>query len=172
MPTFMHFMRTIQGLSACRKAGLTVVVQVTALFLLSSCQSSGCYENTEIKLRCTFYWDNQATAIAIDSLSVWGVGADSLVYSNERVSQLELSLDPNASSTRYVVQVMAGQVPVRDTLTFLHTNRLWFESMDCDCMVFSTLDTCLTTGRIFQSATLSHRTVNNNPTTIHVVLHL
>ncbi|NLE31699.1 MAG: hypothetical protein GX619_01555 [Bacteroidales bacterium] len=139
--------------------------------ILTSCQSNGCYEETDVKVRCSFYWDDEAAAVSIDSLSVWGVGSDSLLYDNSTVSLLELELNPNATSTRFVVQVVANDYPFLDTLTFLHTNNPWFESMDCDCMVFSTLDTCLTTGRIFQSASLPQRSVTNAKTT-HVVLHL
>ncbi|NLT03452.1 MAG: hypothetical protein GXY09_06295 [Bacteroidales bacterium] len=139
--------------------------------LLPACQSKGCYEETDVKVCCSFYWDDSTAAVSIDSLSVWGVGKDSLIYDNEIVSLLELELDPNASTTRFVVRVVANNYPFLDTLTFLHTNNPRFESMDCDCMVFSTLDTCLTTGRIFLSATLPQRSVTNTKTT-HVVLHL
>lgn len=139
--------------------------------LLPACQSKGCYEETDVYVRCTFYWDTEATAVAIDSLSVWGVGSDSLLYDNSNVSLLELELNPNATTSRFVVQAVANNYAFLDTLTFLHTNNPWFESLDCDCMMFSTLDTCLTTGRIFKSATLPQRSVTNTKTT-HVVLHL
>jgi hypothetical protein len=108
---------------------------------------------------------------SIDSLSVWGVGSDSLVYDNEKLSKLALELNPNAAETRYVVQAIYLSNVFTDTLTFIHTNRPWFQSKDCDCMVFSTIDTCLTTGGIFQSASIIDHEIINYETT-HVVLNL
>jgi len=149
-----------------------LLVLLPALLLLASCNSTGCYEETEVKVRCSFYYLSESEAVSLDSISVWGVGSDSLVYDKETVSELALELNPSASETRYVVQAVASSgYTFIDTLTFLHTNRSWFESMDCDCMVFSTLDTCLTTGTIFQSATISNTDVTNYETT-HVVLNI
>lgn len=141
------------------------------LVLLAACQTKGCYEDTEVKLRCSFYWDDENAAVSIDSLSVWGVGSDSLLYSNKNLSLLELELNPNTTITRFVVQAVANKYLFYDTLTFIHTNRQWFESMDCDCMVYSTLDTCFTSGSIFTSATLLQPQVTNSKL-VHVVLHL
>jgi len=137
---------------------------VLALFLLTSCNSGGCYESTSVKVYCTLHSLLQNKDVKMDSISVWGAGSDSLVYNNESLSELELDLNPNAQETKYVVQIKTDGNLYKDTLSLKHTNQPWFQSMECGCMVFSTLDTCLTTGTIFQSANIVNHQVNNQQT--------
>jgi len=144
---------------------------ILLLPIFISCGSTGCYNETDVKVYCSFYSISKGAAVSLDSLSVWGVGSDSLIYKKQTISQLALELNPNSTKTQYVVQSKTGNYVFTDTLTFIHTNKPWYESKDCDCMVFSTLDTCLTTGGIFQYATIpDHNIINYEKT--HVVLHL
>ncbi len=144
----------------------------TCLFLLlTACQSKGCYDATDVKVACTFFRMDESTAISLSGVSVWGLGMDSLLYDNKTVSKIELELNPNASITRYVVRLVSDNQVFYDTLTFYYSSGTWFQSMDCDCMTFSTLDSCATTGMLFHSATLKQPLVNTTKTT-HVVLNL
>lgn len=139
--------------------------------MLSSCNSNGCYEVTEVKVYCDFYRLSDNKAVTIDSVSVWGVGSDSLFYNKKKLSELALDLNPNAQETQYVVQVIQNGHQFVDTLSIAHTNQPWFQSMECGCLVFSTLDTCLTTKSIFQSATILNPKIINKKSK-HVILYL
>jgi len=154
-----------------RKSWIAAPFVVAALLIATACSSEGCHEQTDVKVRCTFHTDASENALLINHLSVWGVGSDSLVYNDDTQSEIALELNPNASVTRYVVQVVSDEQTFTDTLTFLYTSSYWFASMDCDCMTFNTLDTCTITGGIFSSVSLLQRVVNNTETT-HVVLNL
>lgn len=112
-------------------------------------------------MNCSFLLQDSARAVSIDSVSVWGVGSDSLVCSNKKISELALQLKPNADETKYVFKAVGGGHEFTDTITFKYERQPWFQSMDCGCMVFSTIDTCLTTGSIFKSATIVERKVDN-----------
>jgi len=142
--------------------------------ILASCNNSGCYDKMDVKVKCSFYSLDSAYAVTIDSVSVWGVGSDSLVYKNKNLSEISLDLDPNSSETRYVFQVIgSGGYKFMDTITFKHVNKPWYQSAECGCMVFNTLDTCLTTGSIFQSATILEKEITNTEIeTEHVILNI
>lgn len=154
-----------------RLASAGIVLIVCFSLLITACQSKGCYDNTDVKVKCTFYQVDEAKSVSLASLSVWGLGKDSVLYKNQARSDIELELNPTASITRYVVKLASSNRTFYDTLTFYYTSGTWFQSMDCDCMTFSTLDSCTTTGAIFRSATLKQPLINNAKTT-HVVLNL
>lgn len=124
-----------------------------------------------MKVVCTFYQTDLSRAVTLSGVSVWGLGKDSLLYDNKTVSKIELELDPNASTTRYVFKMVTNNGTFYDTLTFYYNSKTWFQSMDCDCMTFSTLDSCATAGSLFPSITLNQSKVTNTKTT-HVVLNL
>jgi len=149
-----------------------LTLSALALLLLASCSSNGCYETTDVKVYCNFYSLDSAFAVKFDSVSVWGVGSDSLLYKDLSVNEIGLELNPKAQETRYVIQIKAkgSEFYFRDTISLYHTNQPWFQSMECGCMVFSTLDSCKTTGSIFQSATILDSSIINKKTE-HVVLN-
>jgi hypothetical protein len=147
------------------------ILLVPFSIMLLSCNSTGCYDQTDVKVNCSFYSLDTKKAVSLDSVTVWGVGSDSIIYDNSTLSEIALELNPKSNETKYVFQAVAEGYTFRDTLTFKHTNKPWFQSMDCGCMVFSTLDTCLTTGSIFQSVTIvNHEVINYD--TEHVVLNI
>jgi len=134
---------------------------VPFLMLLLSCNNSGCYDETQVKVNSSFFSLEENKAVKLDSVTVWGVGSDSIIYKNATLEKMALELNPESNETKYVFQAVSDGYTFRDTLTFKHTNRPWFQSMDCGCMVFSTLDTCLTKGNIFQSVSiLDHEVIN------------
>jgi len=141
------------------------------LTILTACGSSGCYEQTEVKLRGNLYLLSEGKNITLDSISVWGIGNDSLIYQNARLSQLALPLNPSSGESQFVFQVVNNGHAYKDTLLFIYSKRPWFESMDCDCMMFSHLDTCLTTGHLISSVSiLEHEIINNDA--VHVLFNL
>lgn len=142
-----------------RTAFLTAVV-----LLLSSCSSNGCYENMSVKLYANFYTVNSKgveVAVQVDSMTVQGVGSDSILYKNKTISSLALDLNPTATETQFLVKAVQNGYVFVDTLTLMHHNKPWFQSMECGCRVFSTLDACRVSGIIFKSATIADSAVTN-----------
>lgn len=141
------------------------------LLLLVSCNNQGCYEETDVTVNCSFFYIEENKAVGIDSVTVWGVGSDSLIYKNSSLKKMSLELNPLSDETKYVFQAVSEGYTFRDTITFKHSNRPWFQSMECGCMVFSTLDTCMTTGNIFRSVRIPEHEVINLDIE-HVVFNL
>lgn len=166
-----HRNATITSLKNPFKIYCLLVALTGCLPLFTGCQSKGCYDETTVKVVCSFYQTDSSRAVSLSDVSVWGLGMDSLIYNNRTVSKIELELNPNASITRYVFKMAGTNGTFYDTLTFYYTSSAWFESIDCDCMTFSTLDSCVTAGSLFPSTTLNQPLVNNTKTT-HVVLNL
>jgi len=144
---------------------------LSLLAVLTACGSSGCYDQTEVKMRGNLYLLSEADKITLDSVSVWGIGSDSLIYQYASVSQLALPLNPSKEESQFVFQVISDGHAYKDTLLIIHSNRPWFESMDCDCMMFSHIDTCMTTGQLIRSISiLEHEIINNDA--VHVLFNL
>ena len=134
------------------------------VFLLSSCGSTGCYEDMSVKLHANFYTVNTKgveVAVQVDSMTVKGVGSDSILYKNKTLSGFVLDLNPNASETQFLVTTVQNGHLFVDTLTLVHQNKPWFQSMECGCRVFSTLSACRVAGVIFQSAVIKDSSVIN-----------
>lgn len=136
---------------------------VSAL-LLSACSSNGCYEDMSVKLYANFYTVNskgKEVAVQVDSVTVRGIGSDSILYKNKTLSGFELDLNPNATQSQFLVTTIQEGYLFVDTLTLVHHNKPWFQSMECGCRVFSTLEACRVNGVIFQSATIADSAVIN-----------
>ncbi len=139
------------------------ILFATAL-LLSSCSSNGCYEGMRVKLYANFYTTNllgKAIAVQVDSITVKGVGSDSIIYTNQTLSGFELDLNTNATQTRYLITTQQNGFLFVDTLTVEHQNTPWFQSMECGGRVFSTLKGCKVKGVIFESAVIADSAVIN-----------
>jgi hypothetical protein len=137
---------------------------LATVLLLSSCGSNGCYEDMSVKLHANFYSVNskgKEVAVQVDSMTVKGVGSDSILYKNKTLSGFVLDLNPNTTETQFLVTTVQNGYLFVDTLTFEHHNKPWFQSMECGCRVFSTLSACRVAGVIFQSAVIKDSSVIN-----------
>jgi len=140
-----------------------VILTVTTL-LLSGCSSNGCYEDMSVKLYANFYTinsKNKVVAVSMDSMTVKGVGSDSILYKNQTLSGMVLDLNPNASQTQFLVTKLQDGYLFVDTLTFEYQNKPWFQSLECGCRVFSTLKACRVDGVIFKTAVIADSAVIN-----------
>jgi len=157
-----------------KKSSKRTVLLFAAVLLLSACSSNGCYEGMSVKLYANFYTVNlsgKTIPVQLDSMTVKGVGSDSILYKNKTLSGFVLDLKPNALQTQFLVTTQQNGYIFTDTLTLEHHNKPWFQSMECGCRVFSTLDACRVGGFIFKSATIKDSAVINLKSE-HVRLYL
>lgn len=117
-----------------------------------------------VKLYVHFYTINtqgKTIAVQVDSMTVKGIGSDSILYLNKTLSGFELDLNPNTTQTQFLVRTQQNGFLFSDTLTLGHHNDPWFQSMECGCRVFSTLNSCSVSGVIFKSAVIADSAVIN-----------
>lgn len=81
---------------------------------------------------------------AIDSLSVWGMGQDSLWVNNQKkVTSLSLPLRVDTTCTEYILSVNASS---EEHLCIYHQNMPRFISLACGCFVYYTIDSITCSG--------------------------
>ncbi len=89
-----------------------------------------------------------ATEFVPDSITVKGVDNDSVLYYKKQMNEFQLPLQKSNDSSQYVFYTNG----VYDTVTILHENQDNFLSMECGCIVFSTIKEVLMTNYRLDSA--------------------
>ncbi|MDD6025803.1 MAG: hypothetical protein PUD26_04290, partial [bacterium] len=85
---------------------MAAVASVAMLSLLSACGSDGCTSNTASIPLAQLYSSSTLKAIAVDSISVYGIGApgDSMIVRCGRsISQFTMPLRTTVDETKYVI---------------------------------------------------------------------
>ena len=152
---------------------LTVALLPVAAALLASCSTTGnknCQESTDVFL----YADIRSAAtgalqeVVFDCIK--GVGTDSVWMESTSLTSVTLPLQPNADTTIFILDMRAaGNKPVADTLTMVHTNRPFVLSMECGGIVIHTLKAVSCTHQRFDSVTIEEPEVKN-VTATHLTL--
>ncbi len=125
--------------------------------MVSCTPDEECRQEENVRCKVVFALDD-GTAVAFDSLSVWGIGSDSVLYNNAKnVSSLSLPLRPDANITQFYIMIGDWS----DGLTIYHTPTPYFVSMACGCFVYHTIDSVEVKGTIFHHAELLNAAVQN-----------
>ncbi len=141
------------------------------LLLMASCTPSTDCRQTE-NVRCVVLFINGKTQnpIAFDSLTVQGVGSDSILVKNQKkVNKLSLPLRTDTTATSFLLT--SGSY--KETITIYHTPAPYFISMACGCFVYHTIDTIETTNVRLTEAEILNTAVQNTPEdNIRLFFHL
>ena len=100
------------------------------------------------------------TALNVDTITVQGIGVDSIEdYTKQSsiVFPLKKSNKSNDES-RFLVKFNK----MVDTVTILHTNYNQYLSLECGCMVTHSIDTVITTNHFIDSVRISVHDVNTS----------
>ncbi len=148
MKRYLIFLFIIIGLAACETDSECRQTETIRCVVVFSCDSLVSNEDT-------IYI---ATFTNIDSVTVQGVGTDSVLYKNKKsVSKLSLPLRSDTTETRYHLTLNEQE----DTLVILHTNNEYFVSLACGCFVFHELDTAFGTNGLIQNSQVINTAVQN-----------
>lgn len=125
--------------NCCNIVRISVIVSIiVSVFALSGCRpDSACRSSLTVGLTCEFreiYIDElgqEKTRNTWDSLTVQGVGSDSLLYANRKnIQKIVLPMRHDADSTIYVLTYHG----LNDTLIAYHTSQEHFISVECGCV--------------------------------------
>jgi hypothetical protein len=143
----------------------TGLLSLLLSIVFSSCLPiEGCEDAATNPLRIGFYRTaaatGRSTAIAIDSLTVFGVNRpDSLLYNNRKnVRTIEVPLNPASDSTRFVL-VFPGNVI--DTLLVMHLRQPILISADCGFTMYYDINQVKHSLRFIQSNQIIQPLVKN-----------
>ncbi len=152
-----------------------LVVVTIALTFIACRPDTVCHETMTVRLTCEFrelYTDqnNQPqTRIVWDSLTVKGIGTDSILYNNSKsVSKIMLPMRQNTDSTCYAL-TYHGQT---DTLLTYHDNTQSFVSLECGCVCTYQMRHIRHTRHWLDSLIIENKEINRNSgTNIYFVTH-
>ena len=107
-----------------------------------SCNTNGCLDNQSSIPLAGFYSSSSKSAVAFDSLSIYGVGVPGdtmMLESGTSASTVYLPFDMENDVTRYVVhydwEALSDEL-YNDTLTFCYSRVPYFVSIDCGAMYY------------------------------------
>lgn len=148
-----------------------ILISVITIFIsasiISGCSSSGCLENQNSIPLAGFYSKNTLKSIAIDSISIGGIGApsDSLITDNgQGVSQVYLPFRSSTESVSFYIhynQEALNYDIFNDTITFDYTSIPYFVSEECGAMYFYSIKKMEYTRHIIDSISITDSLVKN-----------
>ncbi len=131
------------------------ILLFVVLCCISCNNNTSCRVTNDIALKIGFYsetTDSLGTTTvlskAIDSITIQGIGSDSILYNNAKsVSSVSLPLHNTLNTTSYAMTVNG----VQDTLVVNHQNNDLFVSLECGCFTYHTIESVTETARFFDS---------------------
>lgn len=138
---------------------LSFILPVIMLSVLS-CTEGSCFEETESYLKATFYTPvNQINkAVPPDSLSLAGLGRDSVIYRNaSNVKVALIPLNSSVDSSTFIIRINR----YTDTITFRYSSYPHLISKECGYTYYHTLDTVLHTYNGIKDIYKGNATITN-----------
>ena len=152
-----HILRRIAGPAA-----------IAGLLALASCASNECLDNQNSLPLAGFYSsDSVPQKIALDSISIYGIGApgDSILQDSVRtLQQVYLPFRIDQGKTQYVIQYLGGLLGIyhiADTITFNYDIVPWFVSAACGAVYDYKITSIKTTHNIIDSVTCPQGIIDN-----------
>lgn len=144
------------------------IIVVLTIAIVVGCSNDECYDNKNSLPLAGFYSSEEVPKqVALDSISIYGVGApgDSVLHDSVRgLNQSYLPFRIDQNSTKYVIRYLTGlpgKLRMRDTITFNYEIIPWFVSSACGVIYKYKMDTIITTHNIIDSVTCPLGTIDN-----------
>lgn len=179
MRTFARLYAHWTNMTTNQKQKSRIVPGLAGIVLLMFCMvccrpDTVCRQEIDVTAGVTTEWlltdsvGNTTKQIVWDSVSVWGVGNDSLLYNNSyAVGTLGLPLRGDVSLTAFVILWHNTY----DTLYIHHDNTRKFISSACGCAIYHTIDTAWAAGTFIDSLYIVNSSVETTQqTNIHLLL--
>lgn len=127
------------------------------LVQLFSCTAGSCFDETEARVKATFYSMETGKALAPDSVSLFGVNMDSLEIYDKSVKLKSAEFPLYAADTicTFVIRING----IIDTLKFSYNSYTSLISKECGYTFFFTLDTAINSTNIIDSISIDKKTI-------------
>lgn len=136
--------------------------------VLAGCSTNECFDNQNSLPLAGFYSSGEnPKSVALDSISIYGVGApgDSILQDSVRsLSQSYLPFRIDQNSTTYVIQYLAGLAGIyrmADTITFNYDIVPMFVSSACGAVYYYKMNYIETTHNFIDSVTCPMGEITN-----------
>lgn len=113
------------------------IISASLLSLSLACTEESCEQDTEVLMLAGFYESGSGNKLTVDSLSIHGLYMpDSLIYSNVKLKQAGLPLNPSATSCSFII--INGSR--KDTIEIQYEPNLKLLSQACGYIYIYTLE--------------------------------
>lgn len=127
------------------------------LALVCACTEESCEQETEVMMKAGFYESGTGNSMTPDSLSIHGLYVpDSLIYSNAKLKEIGLPLNPSAPSCSFIIINGSRQ----DTVEIQYESELRFLSRACGYIYTYTLKQVLVTNNHISNILIVNEQVN------------
>ncbi|HOP58495.1 MAG TPA: DUF6452 family protein [Bacteroidales bacterium] len=131
---------------------LTALITIGLILFCYSCTPGSCYDETEAKIKASFFMSDNSANEAPDSVTIFGINTDSLLYNKSTgIRQALLPLDPSTESCTFVIRING----INDTVTFQYNPYTHFLSKECGYTYYYDLGQPVTTGNIINRITIT-----------------
>jgi hypothetical protein len=137
--------------------GILVFLMACSVPYLNSCSAGSCFDETEAKVKATFYSMESGKAIAPDSVTLYGINMDTLEIYDKEISLkiAEFPLYAAARECKFVIRING----INDTLDFRYSSSTHLLSKECGYTFFFDLDTILHSINIIDSISFEKNTI-------------
>jgi hypothetical protein len=126
--------------------------------ILASCTQGSCFEETESYLKSSFYSYGTRKLAVPDSLTLYGLNNDSLIYNKSNKVQPALIPLNSAQDSCIFVIIING---VTDTIKFRYNSYPHLISKECGYTFYHHLDTVISKYHAIKEIKISNRTITN-----------
>ena len=135
------------------------VFQPLLLFILVqlfSCSPGSCLDETESRVKATFYSMETLKPLAPDSVTLHGINMDTLKIYDKAVNlkSAEFPLYAAATSCKFIIRINS----IDDTLEFRYSSYPYLISKECGYTYFFTLDTTIHSFNTIDSISIIKKT--------------
>ena len=129
------------------------------IIILYSCAQASCFDETESYLKASLYNTSFAKILAPDSLTLYGMSRDSIIYN--KVADLTVALFPlnvTAQRSSFVIKING----ITDTIEFRYSSYPHLISKECGYTYYHHLDTLpIFTKHIIDTILIESSTITN-----------
>jgi predicted nucleic-acid-binding Zn-ribbon protein len=125
---------------------------------LSSCTLGTCFDETESRIKASFYSSSSGKAASPDSITLYGMSTDTnLLYIRAlKPPKVEIPLYVADTSRKFILRTNG----IDDTIEFRYSSYLHVISKECGYTYFYNLDTAICTIHAIDSITIIKQTIS------------
>ena len=130
---------------------------IVAVMTNSCTQDETCRENKKVMLNAGFFSSGTTTSLSVDSLTIFGLGQDSMLYNvKNSINKINLPLNKKEDLSIFVLTFKT----IQDTLWVLYTNDDYLISYECGTVITHKIDTVITTNHYIESVKIINHDIN------------
>jgi len=137
--------------------GILFFILACSGLYLSSCTAGSCFDETESRVKGTFYSMETGKTLAPDSVTLYGVNMDTLeIYDKTtKLKSAEFPLFAEEQGCKFAIRING----INDTLEFRYISFAHLLSKECGYTFFFTLDTVIHSINIIDSISIEKKSI-------------